>query len=92
MQFSANFTSINGSTDGTVEWSGVDIDTASLTVAGVDVPLTESSGTASFEFDGLTVIEFETGDAPSVEVDPFDFTEHPAWVLDLLGPHLDFFL
>jgi hypothetical protein len=89
MQFSASFTSIDGSTDGTVEWRDVDIDTSSLTVAGTDVPLTESSGTASLEPDGLTVIEFETGDAPPAEVDPIDFPKYPLWVLELLGPHLD---
>jgi hypothetical protein len=32
-------------------------------VAGTDVPITESSGTVSFDLEGLTVIEFESGEA-----------------------------
>ena len=49
MQFSASFTSINGNTEGTIEWKGIDVASSSLTVAGTDVLLSQSSGATSFD-------------------------------------------
>ena len=34
-----NFTSINGSTEGTIEWDGIDVASSSLTVAGARSPV-----------------------------------------------------
>ena len=79
MQFSASFTSINGNTEGTIEWNAIDVGSSTLTVSGTNVPLTEGSGEASFELDGLVVIEFTSGAVPTVEVDPIDFPELPSW-------------
>ena len=92
MQFSASFTSINGSTEGTSEWDGIDVASSSLTVAGTDVPLSESSGTTSFDLEGLTVIEFEMDDAPPpVELDPVYPLELPSWLVSLPDLDLDLF-
>jgi hypothetical protein len=79
MQFSASFTSINGNTEGTIEWDAIDVGSSTLTVLGDNVPLTEGSGKASFELDGLVVIEFASGAIPMVELDPVDFPELPSW-------------
>ena len=93
MQFSASFTSINGSTEGTIEWNGIDVTSSSLTVAGTDVLLSQSSGATSFDLEGLTVIEFEMGEAPPpVELDPVYPLELPSWLVSLPGLDLDLFL
>jgi hypothetical protein len=82
MQFSASFTSINGSTEGTIEWEDIDTESSSLTVDEADITLAESSGMVSFESDGKTIIEFETGDAPTVDPDPIEYPELPPWSID----------
>jgi hypothetical protein len=93
MQFSASFTSVNGSTQGTIEWAGIDVASSSLIVAGNDVVLSESSGATSFDLEGLTVIEFETDEAPPpVEVDLVYPLELPSWLVSLPSLNLDPFL
>lgn len=92
MQFSASFTSVNGSTEGIVNWAGIDVGSSSLQVSGIDVALANSSGMVSFELDGLTVIDFTSGDVPdgpALEVDPIDSPEFPPWLVNHLGSFWD---
>jgi len=92
MLFSASFTSVNGTSEGTIRWQDIDTSDSTLKVAGAEVPLTESSGTVTFGLDGLTVIDFETGDAPPPEPPPYEFPEVPEWVLNIPTLNVDLFL
>ncbi|UEM24591.1 hypothetical protein JL100_030730 (plasmid) [Skermanella mucosa] len=71
MLFSASFTSINGNTEGAIEWRGIDTISSTLTVAGVDIPITEDPGIVTFELEGKTLIDFATGELPLFTDPPY---------------------
>lgn len=94
MQFSLSLRSINGSTEGDVQWSDIDIESSSLSFSGVEVPLTESSGTANFIFDDLVVVDFETGNetAALVDLSSVEAPKIPPETLSVAENYLDPFV
>jgi hypothetical protein len=63
MQFSLSLASKDGNTEGNLEWTGISPEVSTLSITGVDVPLTESTGSAEVDLADPVLIEFDAGAA-----------------------------